>query len=304
MGGAQAHLPGIIRVVMGRRYIHEEPTSRLAIWARRTAVFAFVASFLAVIIVRSGLLEIEPAIATFAGALAIAGIALLLALAALVVIWMEGLAGMGAALAAMGISLVLLAYPAYLGIRAYKLPLIYDITTDPLDPPRYEALARVRPRNANPIAYAGLYAAEQQRRSYPDIGPLTVNASPQATYDAAYAVITKRKWRIVDARAPQAARREGRIEAVARTPIMGFRDDVIVRVRADADGTRIDIRSSSRYGSFDFGANAARIRSLMNDIDDTIAAQKSTRPVTPPPAKKSPPTAKQQNRRERNQRNR
>ena len=73
-----------------------------------------------------------------------------------------------------------------------------DITTDPLDPPRYEALSRVRPRDANPIAYAGLYAAEQQRRAYPDIGPLTVNATPQATYDAAYTVINKRKWLIVD----------------------------------------------------------------------------------------------------------
>jgi uncharacterized protein (DUF1499 family) len=173
------------------------------------------------------------------------------------------------------------------------LPLIYDITTDPLDPPRYEALARVRPRDANPVAYAGLYAADQQRRAYPDIGPLTVNASPQATYDAAYAVINKRKWRIVDARAPQAARREGRIEAVARTMIMGFRDDVVVRIRADGDGARIDIRSSSRYGSFDFGANAARIRSLMNEIDDTIAQQKPARPAKPEPApKKGAPTAK------------
>src|SRR3954470_18914573 len=199
---------------MARRFIHSEPTSRLAIWARRTAGFALLASFLAIIIVRSGLLEIWPALATFAGALAIAVVALLLAFAAFVVIWMEGLAGMGAALAAMGISLVLLAYPAYIGIRAYKLPLIYDITTDPLDQPRYEALARVRPRDANPVAYAGLYAADQQRRAYPDIGPLMVNATPQMTYDAAYAVITKRKWRIVDARAPQAARREGRIEAV------------------------------------------------------------------------------------------
>ncbi len=280
---------------MARRYIHEEPTSRLAIWARRTAGFAFVASLLSIIIVRSGLLEIKPAMATFAGALAIAGIALLLAFAAFVVIWMEGLAGMGAALSAMAISLLLIAYPAYISVRAYKLPWIYDITTDPLDPPRYEALARVRPRDANPVAYAGLYAADQQRRAYPDIGPLTVNASPQATYDAAYAVVTKRKWRIVDARAPQAARREGRIEAVARTPIMGFRDDVIVRIRAEGDGSRIDIRSSSRYGSFDFGTNAARVRGLMNEIDDTIAtAQKQpARPARPPPpAKKAPPTAK------------
>lgn len=278
---------------MARRYIHEEPVSQLAIWARRMAFFALAASFLAIIIVRSGMLENKPAIVTFLGALAIAGMALLLSLAAFVSIWIEGRAGIGAAIAAMAISLLLLGYPAYIGVRAYKLPLIYDITTDPLDPPRYEALARVRPRDANPVAYAGLYAADQQRRAYPDIGPLTVNAAPQATYDAAYAVINKRKWRIVDARAPQAARREGRIEAVARTPIMGFRDDVVVRVRADGNGARIDIRSSSRYGSFDFGANAARIRGLMNEIDDTIAQQKPARPAPPPPpAKKGAPTAK------------
>lgn len=278
---------------MVRRYVHEEPVSQLAIWARRTAFFALVASFLAIIIVRSGLLEIKPALATFAGALAIAGIALLLGFAALISIWMSGRAGLGAALGAMAIAVLLLGYPAYIGIRAYKLPWIYDITTDPLDPPRYEALARVRPRDANPVAYAGLYAADLQRRSYPDIGPLTVNASPQATYDAAYAVINKRKWRIVDARAPQAARREGRIEAVARTPIMGFRDDVVVRIRGDGDGSRIDMRSSSRYGSFDFGANASRIRAVMNEIDDAIAAQKPARPAAPPaPAKKGAPTAK------------
>ena len=277
---------------MARRYVHEEPVSQLAIWARRMAFFALAASFLAVIIVRSGLLEIKPAIATFAGALAIAGIALLLGFAALVSIWVSGRAGMGAALAAIAIATLMLGYPAYLGIRAYKLPLIYDITTDPLDPPRYEALARVRPRDANPVAYAGLYAADLQRRGYPDIGPLTVNATPQATYDAAYAVINKRKWRIVDARAPQAARREGRIEAVARTPIMGFRDDVVVRIRSDGDGARIDMRSSSRYGSFDFGANAARIRSLMNEIDDAIATQKPARRRTRRRTKKGAPTAK------------
>src|SRR5215813_4562995 len=154
---------------MPRKYIHTEPTSRLAIWARRIAGFAFLATFLAIILVRSGMLEIKPALATFGGALAIAIIALLVSLAAFAVIWMEGLAGMGAALAAMVISLALLAYPAYLGLKAYRLPWIYDITTDPIDPPRYEALARLRPRDANPVQYAGLYAAEQQRTAYPDI---------------------------------------------------------------------------------------------------------------------------------------
>ena len=166
--------------MVARRYIHTEATSKLAIWSRRIAGFAFAASFLAVIIVRSGLLEIQPALATFAGALAIAGLALLLAFAAFAVIWMEGLGGMGAALSAMGISFALLAYPAYLGLKAYRLPWIYDISTDPIDAPRYEALARLRPRDANPVTYAGLYAAEQQRTAYPDIGPLGTNATTQA----------------------------------------------------------------------------------------------------------------------------
>jgi uncharacterized protein (DUF1499 family) len=275
------------------RHIHSEPTSRLAIWARRIAGFALLASILAILIVRSGLLEIWPALATFAGALGIAVVALLVAFAAFVVIWMEGLAGMGAALTAMALSLALLAYPAYLGLKAARLPWIYDITTDPIDPPRYDALSRLRPRDANPIAYSGLYAAEQQRKAYPDVGPLATNATPQAAYDAALAVVNKRRWRVVDARAPQAGRREGHIEAVARTPIMGFRDDVSIRVRAEPDGARIDARSSSRYGSFDFGANASRVRVLMNEIEDAIRAQRPERPPAQP-AKKSTPGKKDQ----------
>src|SRR2546430_15119601 len=190
---------------MARRYIPSEPTSRLAIWARRMAVFALWASLLAIGFVRwSPIEEIRPALATFAGALAIAVVALLLAFAAFVVIWMEGLAGIGAALTAMAVSLALLAYPAYLGIKAYRLPWIYDITTDPIDPPRYEALARLRVRDANPTTYAGLYAADLQRSAYPDVGPLGTNVTAQAAYDAALAVVNKRRWRIVDARAPQA----------------------------------------------------------------------------------------------------
>src|SRR5438132_10514994 len=238
---------------MARHHLQSEPTSRLAIWARRMAAFAFVASFLAVIIVRSGLLEIRPALATFAGALAIAVVALVLALAAFVVIWTEGLAGIGAALTAMAVSLALLAYPAYFGFKAYQLPWIYDITTDPIDPPRYEALARLRGRDANPTTYPGLYSADQQRIAYPDIGPLGTNASPQAAYDAALAVVNKRKdsfaapyWRLIDARPPLPGRREGRIEAIVYSSVMGLRDDIVIRVRAEGDGARIDVRSSSR----------------------------------------------------------
>jgi uncharacterized protein (DUF1499 family) len=274
---------------MARRYVFaDEPMSKLAIWARRMAIFSLTAVFVSIIVVRSELLDIGPALTSFVVALVPAVLSLLLAAAALVVIWNEGLRGLGRTLAAIGIALALLAYPAYLGYKAYKLPWLYDITTDPIDPPRYEALARLRPREANPITYAGLYAAERQRAAYPDIEPLDEDATPEVAFKVALAVITKRKWTIIDRRPPLLPTRpEGHIEAVARTPIMALRDDVVVRVRGGPDGSRIDVRSSSRFGSFDFGDNAARIRSLIDDIDAEIGNEKTEPPE--PPGKKLPP---------------
>jgi uncharacterized protein (DUF1499 family) len=254
---------------MARRRIADEPTSRLAIWARRCAFFALMATVLSVLIVRSGILELEPALATFGGALVFAVIGIVLAFGAFVVIWKDGSNGMGHAFAAIAIGLALIAYPAYLGYRATQLPMINDITTDALDPPRFDVLARLRPRGT--VEYAGLYAAELQRKAYPDIEPLSVGAAPQAAYDAAMAVIVRRKWRVVVDRPPQ-PRRDGLIEAVARTAIMGFRDDVAVRVRREDEGSRIDVRSASRYGRHDFGTNATRIHSLLEDIDDRLTA--------------------------------
>jgi len=269
---------------MARRRIAEQQASRLAIWARRVALFSLAATLIALIIVRSGALDIVPALSTLGGALVLAVVAILLALAAGAVIWRDGIGGLQQAVTAFLIGSALIAYPLYLGVTAYRLPAIYDITTDPIDPPRFEAIARLRPRDANPVAYAGLYAAEQQRTAYSDIEPDLTDSSPQEAYNAVLKVMTRRKWHIVDARPPQGATpREGRIEAIVLSPILGFRDDVAVRVRATQDGARIDIRSASRYGRHDLGANAARVRALIEDIDDVLAA---------PGTEKKQPTAK------------
>ena len=270
---------------MVRRRISEQPTSRLAIWARRTALFSLAATLIAIIIVRSGALDIVPALSTLAGALVLALVAILLAFAAGIAIWREGVGGVREAVTALLVGVALIAYPLYLGVKAYRLPAIYDVTTDPIDPPRFEAIARLRPRDANPVTYAGLYTAELQRTAYSDIEPDLTNSSPQEAYDAVLKVVTKRKWHIVDARPPQpAAPREGRIEAVARTPILGFRDDVVVRVRATTDGARIDVRSASRYGRHDLGANDARVRALIDDVDDVLAAGPEKKQPVPKPA--------------------
>jgi uncharacterized protein (DUF1499 family) len=270
---------------MARRpSIGDEPVSRLAAWSGRLALFALAVAALSIVIVRSGLLEIEPALATFAAALIFAALAVLLSFLGFVVIWRQGRSGLGSAILGLILGLLLLAYPGYLGYRASKLPAIHDITTDPDNPPRFDVLARLRPRGRND--YPGGAVAQAQRSAYPDIAPLQESVPPKLVYDTALALVTKRKWHVVDARPPAAGRREAVIEAVARTPIMGFRDDVVIRVSTVGAGARVDMRSASRYGLHDFGANAARIRSLLEDIDDVVSSAPEPRPE---PAKKAQP---------------
>lgn len=290
---------------MVRRRVIEEPSSRLAVWSLRLALFSLAATFIAIIIVRSGALDIVPALSTLAGALVLAVVAILLALGAGIVIWSQGCGGVRQALFAILIGCALIAYPAYLGLKAYKLPSIYDVTTDPIDPPQFDAIARLRPRDANPVAYQGLYAAELQHTAYSDIEPEDSSATPQEAYDAAMKVITRRRWRIVDARPPQPAaparvsdQRQAReepasdaiIEAVARSLILGFREDVVVRIRATGDGTRIDVRSASRYGRNDLGSNAARVRDLLASIDDIVSKPHQEKEPQEKPPRPNQPT--------------
>ena len=259
---------------MARRFsapYQSEPVSSLATWSRNLAIFSVVAVIVSIMIVRFGFLEMKPALATFFGALALAVLSILLGLAAFAAIWQNGSRGMGRILLAFLISTLLLAYPAYLALQYRKLPPIHDITTDPIDPPRFEALARLRSGDgANSAVYAGLYSAEQQRIAYPDIETVELEVPPQRAYEVALQLIGKRKWLVIDERPPQPPRRIGRIEAVARTTIMGFREDVAIRITPDGEDSRVDIRSSSRYFEGDLGSNARRVTSLIEDINAAV----------------------------------
>jgi uncharacterized protein (DUF1499 family) len=200
----------------------------------------------------------------------LAALAILLALVAVVVIWITGNRGLGRAVAALFISAALLAYPAYVGAQGARLPAIADITTDTADPPRFEATARLR--EPGRVAYPGAETARQQRAAYPDLATLTLAATAAEVYNAALEIVTKRKWRIAATRAP-AQRREGRIEATALTPIMGFPDDVVIRIRMSSAGAVVDMRSASRFGKHDLGANARRVRALLEELDEEVGAQ-------------------------------
>ena len=268
MGRAEAYLHGPIRRAYFARRIQADPVSRLAVWARRVAGFAVAVLLLAHRDrARAASWRSFPRWRRSAARFILAAIAVLLALARV----HRDLARRAARLRhgddrAAGRR----RDPRLPGLsrrKGYRLPAIADITTDPIDPPRFEAIARLRSREANPIVYAGLRAAELQRAAYPTIEPLLVSATPQIAYDAAR---RRSSPSASGASSMRARRRSGaataRIEAVARTPILGFRDDVVVRMRSDPDGARVDIRSTSRYGRHDFGTNASRVeRAVRSD---------------------------------------
>lgn len=280
---------------MARRFsapYQSEPVSSLASWSRNLAVFSVVAVLVSILIVRFGFLEIKPALATFFGALAFAGLSILVGFAGAVAIWQSGSRGTSRILLAFLIDAALLAYPAYLAVQYRKLPPIHDITTDPIDPPRFEALARLRTgEETNPAVYAGLYSAEQQRIAYPDVETVELEVPVQRAFEITLQLVNKRKWLVIDERPPQPPRRIGRIEAVARTPIMGFREDVSIRVTPDGEDSRVDIRSASRYFKSDLGSNAARVLKLIDDIN-TAAENANQKPAVkkpPLPTPKTPP---------------
>lgn len=138
---------------------------------------------------------------------------------------------------------------------ARSLPFIHDITTDSEHPPAFVAVLPLRADAANPPEYPGEEVARQQREAYPDVQPIEVTLAPAEAFARAERVAREMGWAIV-AIVPE----EGRIEATATTFWFGFKDDVVIRVRPTADGSRLDIRSKSRVGRSDVGANAARIR--------------------------------------------
>ncbi|MBA2400935.1 MAG: DUF1499 domain-containing protein [Bradyrhizobium sp.] len=281
---------------MARRFsapYQSEPVSSLATWARNLALFSLIAVVVSILIVRFGFLEMKPALATFFGALALAGLSILVGLAAFAAIWQNGSRGMGRIVLALLIDAAILAYPAYLGLQYRKLPPIHDITTDPIDPPRFEALARLRAGDGtNPAVYAGLYSAEQQRIAYPDIETVELEVPALRAYEITLALINKRKWRVVDERPPQ-LRREGRIEAISQTLIMGFREDVSIRIKADGEDSKVDIRSASRYFDSDLGSNAARVTKLIEDINSAADVKPATKKPAAP-AKVQAKTVKKQ----------
>jgi uncharacterized protein (DUF1499 family) len=144
---------------------------------------------------------------------------------------------------------------------AQSVPPIHDISTDTANPPIFVAVLARRTGASNAVEYGGDAIAAQQRAAYPDVQPLQLPSPPPQAFERALAAARAMGWEIVDAQPA-----EGRLEATATTPWFGFKDDVVVRIRPHGGGSVVDVRSLSRVGRSDLGANAKRIRAYLERL--------------------------------------
>ena len=141
------------------------------------------------------------------------------------------------------------------------VPRIHDITTDTANPPQFVSVtAALRGLGSNSIAYDPA-VAPQQAAAYPAIRPRLIARPPAEVFDSVTKAIVARGWTVVGADSAT-----GRIEATDTSGWWGFKDDIVVRLRPEGTGTRIDVRSVSRVGQSDLGANAARIEKLLDSV--------------------------------------
>jgi len=144
-------------------------------------------------------------------------------------------------------------------------PPIHDISTDTVNPPAFVAVLPLREGAANPPQYAGEETATLQRQAFPDLKTLTLRKPPGEVFDRAREVAAAMGWTLVEA-----SQAEGRIEATATTFWFGFKDDIVIRIQRSDEGSLVDVRSKSRVGRGDVGANARRIREFLSRLEKKL----------------------------------
>lgn len=163
-----------------------------------------------------------------------------------------------ASLAASILSVLTLSGIVGLALPSAGFPIINDVTTDFDDPPKFVKCAQLDANRGRDMSYPSSFA-EQQRAAYPDLAARTLPVAPEQAMDRARAALESLPGtQVIDVDFSA-----GRLEAISVSRVFRFVDDVVVRVRPEGSGSRIDIRSKSRVGKGDLGANAARIEGFM-----------------------------------------
>lgn len=193
-----------------------------------------------------------------------AGIATLILLV-LQILFKRKTVTLGSTIMALLLSTIAIAIPLSMLNKGKSVPPIHDISTDLVNPPEFVAIAPLRADAPNPVEYAGVEVATQQRAAYPELQTLNYTQSKSELVEATKQVIDHLGWQLVNIDADQ-----GIVEATDRTMWFGFKDDVIVRITDKGSERLVDIRSKSRVGGSDLGKNAERIHDFTEELDSIL----------------------------------
>ena len=240
-------------------------------WAMQVAGYSVILIIAASVLHRLFGLATPVALNLYLLAFCGAGLAVLLAVYALCLIWRSGARGLGSAMVAIVLAGAILMWPLSLLPTVQSLPNINDVSTDTQNPPAFVEVAKLRRPGSNPIAYNAAFA-EAQANAYPDLRTLAVQRNAAETVTLVAQALRKLRMQVVREVVPDQRSGTGYVEAYDRTLVFGFYDDVIVRIRRRGRGALVDVRSASRFGQHDLGANAVRVRAVLTALVERIQA--------------------------------
>lgn len=245
-------------------------------WTVRLALFAAALTGTAIVAHRLFAMPTPIALNIAAAAIGLAMLALGFGLVSTVRIWRRGTGGGVATLFGVLVAIGLIVWPLTALPLMRGLPRINDISTDVQAPPRFTALAKARPAGANTINYPGAGFAQAQAKAYPDIRTFQIDRSAEEAFELVLAALNSKTMKLKPLLREEPPKGQygqpGWIEVADRTFILGFTDDVVIRVDGDAKTSRIDVRSASRYGSHDLGRNAQRVRRILKEVQALVEA--------------------------------
>jgi uncharacterized protein (DUF1499 family) len=231
---------------------------------RLTALVAFIVLVIASAMFRFDVLNGLAFLFILTAATGLALVALIFAAIGLWRMWQEGAIAGGNVLATILLCALTLTPFMWGSVQAAKYPLLNDVTTDLGDIPQFPIGAQIgkAPPIAEPLSEDE--RAELQRKAYRDLEPLAVAASPAATEAMVKVAAASLGWEPGPRSGAITSEDGGNLAFVARTLLLGFRDDVVVRIKPDgSDGSVLDVRSVSRLGDHDLGGNANNIAEFL-----------------------------------------
>lgn len=238
----------------------EAPFSRSAVWCWRAAFFSFCLAGIGLLASRRGL---EPAavLIILGSAVFFAFMALPLGLAGFATIWVKGSRGTVYIIPGLLLAIALLSLPVYLAAQNIGRPRLAGLSTGADVPPPFSlSRAAMQARRLQMPPALSEKAEEFQT--------LRIDLDGAAAYAMVLKAAAQCGWQIIESHAPGGRMGYGHIDAIARSPVLRFENDVSIRLVPIADETLMDVRAASRPGTWDLGQNAKLIEDFLGILRD------------------------------------